>query len=165
VIHYTAAGSAKGSVSWLCNPVSKVSAHYVISRQGGIYQLVDLARAAWHAGDLHLNKTTIGIELANHGYLAKDGKRFFYYLGKRRFRYRGPAPVQAPLCYESGLEFEGWWEPYPEAQLCALGCLIAYLRTTPYRRALERIDGHSELAEPPGRKKDPGPLFPWNLFR
>ena len=165
IIHYTGAGSAKGSVSWMRNPTSKVSSHYEISRQGGIYKLVELDRAAWHAGDLHLNKTTIGIELANHGYLVKDGKRFYYDLGKRRFRYRGPPPVHAVLRYESGLEFEGWWEPYPEAQLCALGCLIAYLRSTPYRRALERIYGHSELAEPPGRKKDPGPLFPWNLFR
>lgn len=165
IIHYTGAGSAKGSVSWLCNPASRVSAHYVISRQGGIYQLVDLARAAWHAGDAYLNRASIGIEFANHGYLIKKGKRFYYELGKRRFHYRGPPPVHAVLRYENGLEFEGWWEPYPEAQLCALGCLIAYLRTTPYKKALERLQGHSEVAQPPGRKKDPGPLFPWRLFR
>jgi N-acetyl-anhydromuramyl-L-alanine amidase AmpD len=69
------------------------------------------------------------------------------------------------LRYASGLEFRGWWEPYPEAQLYALGRLVAHLRSTPCRKALERIDGHSELAKPPGRKKDPGPLFPWDLFR
>ena len=50
VVHYTAGGRASGSVSWLCNPSARASAHFVIARDAKITQLVDLERAAWHAG-------------------------------------------------------------------------------------------------------------------
>jgi N-acetyl-anhydromuramyl-L-alanine amidase AmpD len=38
------------SLPWLCNPKSKVSAHYYICRNTIIFQLVSDANAAWHAG-------------------------------------------------------------------------------------------------------------------
>ena len=66
VIHSTA-GSLDGALAWLCNPNSKVSAHYVIARSGDIYKLVPLSRAAWHAGYCpnfpNANRRSIGIEL------------------------------------------------------------------------------------------------------
>jgi N-acetylmuramoyl-L-alanine amidase len=66
VIHSTA-GGLDGALSWLCNPVSKVSAHYVIARSGDIYKLVPLSRAAWHAGRCpnfpNANRRSIGIEM------------------------------------------------------------------------------------------------------
>jgi N-acetylmuramoyl-L-alanine amidase len=66
VIHSTA-GGLDGALSWLCNPASKVSAHYVIARSGDIYKLVPLARAAWHAGRCpnfpRANQRSVGIEL------------------------------------------------------------------------------------------------------
>jgi len=158
VIHYTGAGSAKGSVSWLCNPASKVSAHFVVNRKGGITQLVDLNRAAWHAGDRKINQSSIGIELANHGCLIQRQNKFYYQLGRRLFRYRGVVPVYGVLKYGNGLEVSGMWEPYTEAQLHALKSLLSVLPDVP-------IVGHSEIAHPPGRKRDPGPLFPWEFFR
>jgi len=66
VIHSTA-GGLEGALAWLCNPTSKVSAHYVIARDGTIYKLVPLSRAAWHAGRCpnfpNANRRSIGIEL------------------------------------------------------------------------------------------------------
>jgi N-acetyl-anhydromuramyl-L-alanine amidase AmpD len=68
VMHATA-GTALGALSWLCNPDSRVSAHYLITRGGAIYQLVDEGRAAWHAGPSwhrglgFINERSIGIEL------------------------------------------------------------------------------------------------------
>jgi len=66
VIHSTA-GSLEGSLAWLCNPVSKVSAHYVLARDGRVFKLVPLSRAAWHAGYCpgfaNANRRSIGIEL------------------------------------------------------------------------------------------------------
>jgi N-acetyl-anhydromuramyl-L-alanine amidase AmpD len=44
-------GSRQSDLSWLCNPVSKVSAHYYVCRDGTVYQMVDDNRVAWHAGD------------------------------------------------------------------------------------------------------------------
>lgn len=74
IIHYTAMESADQAISWLCNPLSKVSAHYVICEKGKIYQLVEDTFRAWHAGvsswqgQEALNDRSIGIELAHPGY-------------------------------------------------------------------------------------------------
>lgn len=58
---------------WLCNPEAEVSAHYLISPQGEVIQLVDEKQRAWHAGagswgDVEdVNSRSIGIELSNDG--------------------------------------------------------------------------------------------------
>jgi N-acetylmuramoyl-L-alanine amidase len=66
VVHSTG-GELEGALSWLCNPASKVSAHYVIARNGDVYKLVPLSRAAWHAGRCpnfpNANRRSIGIEM------------------------------------------------------------------------------------------------------
>lgn len=74
VLHGTAGGSNGSSVGWLVNPQSQVSAHYVISQAGQIWQLVDEEAAAWangvltagHAGywnnDINPNLLSISIE-------------------------------------------------------------------------------------------------------
>lgn len=62
----------QSSLPWLCNPSSQVSSHYYITRAGLIYQLVDDARQAWHAGESVLNGVwycngySIGVELEHH---------------------------------------------------------------------------------------------------
>lgn len=72
VIHATA-GPFWSSLNWLLNPASRVSAHYLISKPGRIYRLVDERYVAWHAGasawrgmgsDL-IALSSIGIELVN----------------------------------------------------------------------------------------------------
>ncbi|MCS7224946.1 MAG: N-acetylmuramoyl-L-alanine amidase [Armatimonadetes bacterium] len=70
VLHSTE-GAFDGAVSWLSNPQSNASAHFVIGRDGRIAKLVPLSDAAWHvrgqikwAGSPHsLNAVSIGIEL------------------------------------------------------------------------------------------------------
>jgi hypothetical protein len=75
VIHATA-GSARGALAWLTSPLSRVSAHYLITKVGHIFQLVPEERAAWHAGraswqgETAINELSIGIELEN----ANDGR-------------------------------------------------------------------------------------------
>ena len=49
IIHYTAASSAAGTISWFQNRTSKVSAHLVIARDGSITQMVAFNRLAQHA--------------------------------------------------------------------------------------------------------------------
>lgn len=71
VAHYTASSTATGAISWMQDPKSKVSAHLHIDRDGNVVQLVDLNRAAWHAGKSTwkgrsgLNSFSLGIELQN----------------------------------------------------------------------------------------------------
>lgn len=73
VIHYTAMGSAEAALNRLCDPQYEVSAHYLITRDGTLYQLVDETMRAWHAGagewqgQGDVNSRSIGIELDNTG--------------------------------------------------------------------------------------------------
>ncbi|MEX1109818.1 MAG: N-acetylmuramoyl-L-alanine amidase [Dongiaceae bacterium] len=74
LLHYTGMTEAKAALDRLCNPVARVSAHYLIEEDGTLWQLVDEARRAWHAGISHwagatdINARSIGIELQNPGH-------------------------------------------------------------------------------------------------
>ena len=50
VFHYTGMQSERESINRLCNPHSKVSSHYLISRNGKITRMVQDHYVAWHAG-------------------------------------------------------------------------------------------------------------------
>lgn len=71
VLHHTDMASAASALRTLRtrNQHGRVSAHYLIGRDGTLYQLVDDEKRAWHAGasrwgDLtDLNSASIGIEL------------------------------------------------------------------------------------------------------
>lgn len=73
VLHHTAMLSAEAALERLCDPASEVSAHYLIGEDGRVWQLVDEALRAWHAGAgawggvRDVNSRSIGIELANAG--------------------------------------------------------------------------------------------------
>jgi len=173
VIHYTGGGSSSGTIRWFANPQSRVSAHFVIGRSGRVVQMVPLELAAWHAGIGEMvidgearsnpNLFTVGIELANHGYLHRDDDgRFWWELGRELKRYRRASPEACTLVYDNGFEVDGWWEPYPDEQLAALEHLLAALASDGYPN---NIVGHEEIAMPLGRKRDPGPLFAWNSIR
>ena len=49
VLHSTE-GLMPGTARYLCNPQAQVSTHYIVARTGVVYQLVDDAHRAWHAG-------------------------------------------------------------------------------------------------------------------
>ncbi|MEZ5675604.1 MAG: N-acetylmuramoyl-L-alanine amidase [Thalassovita sp.] len=72
VLHYTAIPCA-ASLERLCDPQAEVSAHYLISETGRIWQLVPEDKRAWHAGAgkwgsvTDVNSHSIGIELVNLG--------------------------------------------------------------------------------------------------
>src|SRR5262249_28243465 len=61
VIHDTE-GACASALNWLTNPVAYGSAHFLVCRDGRIYQLVHVADAAWHAGNTYINYSSIGIE-------------------------------------------------------------------------------------------------------
>ena len=62
VIHVTQ-GSWSSAINWFQNPSSDVSAHYVVrSHDGKIAQCVSDINIAWHAGNWHANRISIGIE-------------------------------------------------------------------------------------------------------
>lgn len=73
VIHFTEMASAEAALTRLSDPAAEVSAHYVIGRDGRVWQMVDEAHRAWHAGAGEwrgrgdVNSRSIGIELDNDG--------------------------------------------------------------------------------------------------
>ncbi len=74
LMHYTGMTSAQAAIDWLCNPVSKVSCHYLIDDEGRITKMVEEDRRAFHAGVSHwagetdINSCSIGIEIQNRGH-------------------------------------------------------------------------------------------------
>lgn len=76
VLHATATKGLESPREWLCSPESKVSAHYLLAKDGELLQLVDEDAIAWHAGASEwrgrpeVNAFSVGIELVN----ANDGR-------------------------------------------------------------------------------------------
>lgn len=74
VLHYTGMQSANAALERLCDPISGVSAHYLIEEDGTLHCLVDPTKRAWHAGVSYwegardINSRSIGIELVNPGH-------------------------------------------------------------------------------------------------
>ena len=174
VMHYTAGGSASGSRDYmLLSPQEKGrrlgrdknvygSAHLVIGRDGECWQIVPFNRKARHAGDSrwkgirYLNAHSVGIEIANYGWLDKLGSGDYG---------RSDTPVFAASDVVVGAmpgssEIKGW-ECYPEAQLDRLEKVTAALLD--HYPSIQEIVGHQEIS--PGRKFDPGPAFPMQRFR
>ena len=50
VLHYTGMADGQAALAKLCEPTSKVSAHYVVFEDGHTVQCVPELRRAWHAG-------------------------------------------------------------------------------------------------------------------
>jgi N-acetylmuramoyl-L-alanine amidase len=123
ILHHTGSDYADRALATLTDTRRRVSAHYLVARDGRIYHLVDELARAWHAGDSSwgghrdINSASIGIELDNSGE-----------------------------------------EPYAEAQITALGALLADLKQR-YRIPAANFLGHADVA--PRRKADPGRQFPW----
>jgi len=74
VMHYTGMRTADAAIERLCDPLAKVSAHYVVDEDGAILRLVPEERRAWHAGqgawqgETDCNAASIGIEIVNPGH-------------------------------------------------------------------------------------------------
>ena len=86
VLHYTEMPEPGSALAKMCDPHSKVSAHYLITEAGEVIGLIDEAKRAWHAGVSYwrgirdINSASIGIELDHpghlHGYRAFSDAQF-----------------------------------------------------------------------------------------
>lgn len=138
ILHYTAEDLER-SLDILTDPAREVSAHFVISEQGEVFELVPCwegeAYRAWHAGRSvwrdreqewkEFNDFSIGIELVN-----VNGNLF----------------------------------AYPDAQYKALQKVVVHLKDLyPALKDPWRILGHEQIAGWRG-KADPGVRFDWGRF-
>jgi N-acetylmuramoyl-L-alanine amidase len=100
ILHHTGSAATERGLFVLSDPGRGVSAHYLIARDGTIYQLVDERARAWHAGDSRwgpitdLNSASLGVELVNDGDLPYPDEQIaalLALLGDIKERYRIPA--------------------------------------------------------------------------
>jgi N-acetylmuramoyl-L-alanine amidase len=147
IIHYTVSG-LESSLNSLTSPLK--SAHLVIARDGGIYQLVPFNRRANHAGysvwdgNSAFNGRSIGIELVNTGW-AVDGL---------------PANQILTKPHKHRFIRKNQWQIYTPQQMQALYTVTKVLLE---EYQLQRILGHDDISA--GRKQDPGPAFDWDAYR
>lgn len=163
VLHDTAGRLTRGSsVAWFLNPASRVSAHFVVERDGSVVQMAPCDRQTWHAGKSewrgrrHVNGFGIGIEIVNPGKLTKRGANAAVAWFGEMFD-----------CAACGIEERatdqhgrGLWMPYTTEQIKAVeGLIDAIAAAYP---SVREVVGHYEIS--PGRKVDPCPLMPPRLL-
>ena len=125
VLHHTAGDEDESCLAIFEDPARFVSSHFLVGRDGRLWQFVSLEHRAWHAGSsfLHgrsaLNRRSVGVEITG------DGNRY----------------------------------PFTPAQVDTVARLVGVL-TAQLDLTAPWIAGHEHVA--PGRKTDPGVLFPWN---
>jgi N-acetylmuramoyl-L-alanine amidase len=131
VVHYTNA-SLERSLQLLTH--GEVSSHYLIGDDKGatIYKLMDENYRAWHAGESEWQGRT-WLNSSSIG-----------------IEIVNPGFKDTPT--------GRLWYPYSEDQVQSLIVLLKDINKR-YHISPHAIIGHSDIA--PGRKLDPGPLFPW----
>jgi N-acetyl-anhydromuramyl-L-alanine amidase AmpD len=157
VLHY-AAGTTGGDPANILEELRphRASYHYLIDRDGSIYQLVDATQQAWHAGG--------GREIAGRAANAASWGLAFVNIGPAS--YQRPGFIEAPPPPSLSSWSTAYWEPYTAEAIASAGRLVQQLRAT-YPVALPFRDFyHSELtADWATPKGDPGPAFPRADFR
>lgn len=154
ILHYTATKDMKRAICMLCDPEREVSAHLVVDRDGGLSQLVPFNTIAWHAGKSSwngresLNRYSIGIEIVNAGKLVRKENGIYTWDDI----LVPNCEIEARISEQCILEY---WHKYTFEQINAVKELCGVLKD---KYVISNILAHSEIS--PGRKIDPGPLFP-----
>lgn len=139
IVDHITDGLMPGCLDWLCDPASEVSVHYLVTRAGIIYKLVDESDTAWHAGvvdkpswslysGINPNYFTIGVEHEGTGDPEGTGDLT-------------PAQYQASLWLHR-LLVTAYYIPMDDAH----------------------IIGHNEI-DSVNRADCPGAIYPWQQLR
>jgi len=108
-----------------------------------------------------------GLEVSAHCVIRRNGSIEQYVSFDKRAWHAGASSFEnIANCndYSIGIELEGTdHSSYEKAQYLALATLTKSIKKYYPAITQHRITGHSDIA--PGRKKDPGDLFDWALYR
>ena len=146
IVIHVGEGSFDSIIRWFQNPISRVSAHYVISREGKIVSMVDEENIAWHAGNWLFNQVSVGIEL--EGYTKEKGTftQEMYFALSRLLRHLIQKWKIKPFHPEGGV-----LEP--------IGIIGHNQVPNPKKESCGNCDFGGC-----GCKWDPGPYFDWNYL-
>ena len=150
-LHHTAGnGNAEGVSRYWNGNDSRIATAFIIGENGTIVQCFSSKHWAWHLGidqeDFvlngakysNLNKSSVGIEVCNWGYLKKKGDKYYNYAG---------GVVNPSYVTELDQPYKGYkyWYKYSDAQIESLRQLVVYLCDTydvpkEYRSEIWSID-------------------------
>jgi N-acetyl-anhydromuramyl-L-alanine amidase AmpD len=150
-LHHTAGnGNAEGVSRYWNGNDSRIATAFIIGENGTIVQCFSSKHWAWHLGidqeDFarngakysNLNKSSVGIEVCNWGYLKKKGDKYYNYAG---------GVVNTSYVTELDQPYKGYkyWYKYSDAQIESLRQLVVYLCDTydvpkEYRSEIWAID-------------------------
>jgi N-acetyl-anhydromuramyl-L-alanine amidase AmpD len=140
VIIHSCEGGYTGCWSWLANPVSQVSAHYVVKEDGSeITQLVAEATRAWHIGSTYSCQLNASFDCWRNG--------------------------SSNNHFTIGVEHGGYASQtsWPMAQIDASARLVCDVtRRNGIPRDNIRILSHAQLQ--PHNRTDPGANWPWTSY-
>lgn len=147
ILHFTA-GSGDGAIRALTQPGTRASTHLIVRRDGSVVQMIPLDLQAWHAGNSAwgnlrgLNSYSIGISFENWGALTPEGKHVF----------GGEVDAAERVRSADGR----LWHEYTEVQI-AVARELSRAVALAFPGVVDILP-HSDIS--PGRKEDPGPVFP-----
>lgn len=132
VIHITD-GPASACIDWFLRPESQVSAHYLVTRKGRVYQFVKERDSAWHAGRVVKPRWRLLREGVNPNY------------------------------YTIGIEMEGWDEEKPTFIQTVVTAILIGVIAKRWKIPLDKdhVIGHNQIDRRkacPGRNIDPSAL-------
>src|SRR5213594_1078449 len=140
VIIHTCESDYASCWSWLVNPASQASAHYVVDEEGGeISQLVREPDRAWHIAALYDCALNRRHDCGLNGVQSND--------------------------FTVGIEHAGFASQagFPASQIEASATLVCDItRDRAIPRDWQHIVGHGQLQ--PADRTDPGPHWPWIAF-
>jgi len=135
-LHHTAGnGNAEGVSRYWNSNDSRIATAFIIGENGTIVQCFSSKHWAWHLGIdqedfvrngakyTNLNKSSVGIEVCNWGYLTKKGDKFYNYAG---------GVVNPSYVTTLDQPFKGfkYYYKYSDAQIESLRQLVVYLCDT-----------------------------------
>lgn len=147
IVNHIAEGTYEGTISWLRNSKSGVSAHFVVSKDGDITQLVALDRSAWANGTSN-NGTTAHSLATNHYVKERKVNANWYTIS---IEYEGYYKVNHGALTTKQLTASIWLHKYIISEVQRL-----YGVTIPLDR--NHIIGHSEI-NPKTKPNCPGEKF------
>jgi len=175
-LHHTAGnGNAEGVSRYWNGNDSRIATAFIIGENGTIVQCFSSKHWAWHLGidqeDFarngakysNLNKSSVGIEVCNWGYLKKKGDKFYNYAG---------GVVNPSYVTELDQPYKGYkyWYKYSDAQIESLRQLVVYLCDTydipkDYRSEIWAIDkeafkGNKGIFTHNSVRKDKSDMYP-----
>lgn len=167
VIHYTAGATFRNDVNTLSTSDVQASCQLVLSKDGKWAQIGELNDILWHAGKSQwkgingMNKVAIGIEVCCEGmvdYLRTEADGVKVYKTWFGTELRSDKNQIIEAAHPNGGPVKGWVQFTPKQieQLVEVGTLLMK------HYGLKEAVGHDMIS--PGRKSDPGPCMPANVY-